>query len=114
MRRRSGAGVTPRPTQEHAWEGGVDHDHDVAGNRQAGRRPLGGKKVCLLEERSARRCDGARVGLARARANRRPAFGAAIRRRQLLTFAGVPLLVLVPLRGPRAPFRPPLRVARWG
>src|SRR5262249_4408708 len=47
---------------------------------------------------SARRCDGARVGLARARANRRAAFGAALRRRQLLTLASVPLLVLVPLR----------------
>src|SRR5262249_21079097 len=54
--------------------------------------------VSLLEKRAARRRDGARVGLARARANRRAACGAAIRRRQLLTLARVPLRVLVPLR----------------
>src|SRR5262245_64461278 len=54
--------------------------------------------VSLLEKRAARRCDGARVGIARARANRRAACGAAIRRRQLLTLACVPLRVLVPLR----------------
>src|SRR5262249_38943854 len=51
-----------------------------------------------VQERAARRRDGARVRIARARPHRCPAFVSAVRRRQLLALTSVPLLILVPLR----------------